>query len=334
MRRSRRRSVNQLLAQEDNGGVKIPARPRPPALALQGGQGPAELRSLSSVPGSCRPCPWLRSGLNGALIVDLTLPNCVGLGDTRGAKSRWGPPPGCWAGRRWPLPSTHHALPTVRISSPAANSATRSRARTCTVWSATARRRISIHACVVVPEGQVLERLGIEVGVQLAVDDLEHVAVELGGHAGGVVVCGHQPILVLHEIGPEQQPIARPERRRPGRPGIPCERPGRGCRWCHRGTPPAGGLPGGASRGDARSRPPRRAPRCRGTRSGSGPPTRAGTARSRRRARSGPATRAPPWRRDRAGSSPRCPIPARRACRRRTPPIAAASRSRIARSVR
>ena len=46
-----------------------------------------------------------------------------------------------------------------------------------------------------VEEGDVLERVGVEVGVELAVEDVEHVLVELGGDPGGVVVGGleHAP---------------------------------------------------------------------------------------------------------------------------------------------
>ena len=41
-----------------------------------------------------------------------------------------------------------------------------------------------------VPEGDVLEGVEIEVGVELAVEDVEDVLVELGGDARGVVVGG------------------------------------------------------------------------------------------------------------------------------------------------
>ena len=40
---------------------------------------------------------------------------------------------------------------------------------------------------------------------------VQHVAVELGGHAGGVVVGGHQAVGVLHQVGAEQERVARLE---------------------------------------------------------------------------------------------------------------------------
>ena len=39
-----------------------------------------------------------------------------------------------------------------------------------------------------VPAGHVVEVVGGEIGAQLAVEDVEHIAVELGGDPGGVVV--------------------------------------------------------------------------------------------------------------------------------------------------
>jgi hypothetical protein len=54
----------------------------------------------------------------------------------------------------------------------------------------------------------VLEGLGVEVGAQLAVDDMEHVAVELGGDALRVVVGGFDDRRVLDEVGAEQEGVA------------------------------------------------------------------------------------------------------------------------------
>ena len=69
--------------------------------------------------------------------------------------------------------------------------------------------------------------LGLEVGAERPVDDPQHVAVELGGDAGGVVVGRLEPGDVLHEVGAEQQRVAgaKPgrelgEERRRVRPGA------------------------------------------------------------------------------------------------------------------
>ncbi len=59
-----------------------------------------------------------------------------------------------------------------------------------------------------VPDRDVRERVGIEVGVELAVHDPQHVAVEVGGHARGVVVRGDEPVGALHEIGAEEEGVA------------------------------------------------------------------------------------------------------------------------------
>ena len=79
---------------------------------------------------------------------------------------------------------------------------------------AAARSRISIHSSSRSEAGDVRERVGVEVGVELAVHDVQHVAVELGGDAGGVVVGGDEPVDVLHEVGAEQERVAGAE---PGR---------------------------------------------------------------------------------------------------------------------
>ena len=60
-----------------------------------------------------------------------------------------------------------------------------------------------------VPAGHVLEPGGIEVGTQLAVEHVEHVAVELGGHAGAVVVGVDQPGPVLDQVGTEEQAVVQ-----------------------------------------------------------------------------------------------------------------------------
>ena len=62
--------------------------------------------------------------------------------------------------------------------------------------------------------------LRVEVGVELAVEHRQHVAVELGGHAGGVVVGRDEPVDVLHEVGAEQQRVAGREPWPRGRRGT------------------------------------------------------------------------------------------------------------------
>ena len=53
--------------------------------------------------------------------------------------------------------------------------------------------------------GEALDR---EVGVQLAVEHMQHVAVELGRHAGGVVVGGDEALGVLDQIGADHKRVA------------------------------------------------------------------------------------------------------------------------------
>ena len=63
----------------------------------------------------------------------------------------------------------------------------------------------------VVPEGDVLERVEVEVGAELAVEDAEHVLVELGGDPGRVVVGGLQRRAVLDQVRAEQEVVVGPE---------------------------------------------------------------------------------------------------------------------------
>jgi hypothetical protein len=56
---------------------------------------------------------------------------------------------------------------------------------------------MSIHSLSGSLKGDVLEPAEVEVGVELAVEDVEHVLVELGGDAGGVVVGGLEAGAVL-----------------------------------------------------------------------------------------------------------------------------------------
>src|SRR5436305_1793367 len=59
-----------------------------------------------------------------------------------------------------------------------------------------------------VEAGDMLVPVRSEVGVQLAVHDVEDVAVEGGGDAGGVVVGRLQPGDILHQVGAKQQAVA------------------------------------------------------------------------------------------------------------------------------
>src|SRR5919199_1645836 len=82
--------------------------------------------------------------------------------------------------------------------------------------------------------GVVVERMmaigvGAKVGAERAVDDGEHIAIERGGHPGGVVVGSFEDSAVLHEIDAEKnvaagaQPTAEltQQRRTRGRLEVP-----------------------------------------------------------------------------------------------------------------
>ena len=160
------------------------------------------------------------------------------------------------------------------------------------------------------------ERVGHEVGPELTVHDVQHVAVELGRDARRVVVGGDQAVGILHEVGAEEERVARGEAGGERGEEHRGARRARDCRSCCRGTRRRDDRRPAACRGGARSRPPPRGPRCPRTRARSRPLTRAASSRSRRTARSGGACL--PWRARRAalGSSPRSRTRARRACRR------------------
>ena len=64
-----------------------------------------------------------------------------------------------------------------------------------------------------IEEGDVVERLRVEVRAELAVDHREDVAVERGRHPGRVVVGGFEDSDVLDEVRPEQEVVVGPERR-------------------------------------------------------------------------------------------------------------------------
>ena len=56
-----------------------------------------------------------------------------------------------------------------------------------------------------IPARDVREGVDVEVGVELAVEHAQDVAIELGGDAGAVVVRGNEPSDILDEVGTEQQ---------------------------------------------------------------------------------------------------------------------------------
>ncbi len=58
---------------------------------------------------------------------------------------------------------------------------------------------------VLVPQGDVAEPVRIEVAPELLVEHAEHVAVEVGGDAGSVVIGGDEPLSVLDQIGADEQ---------------------------------------------------------------------------------------------------------------------------------
>ena len=60
----------------------------------------------------------------------------------------------------------------------------------------------------------MLEILGHEVGAELAIDHIQHVAVELRGDALGIVIGGLEHGAVLDEIGPEQERVIATQERR------------------------------------------------------------------------------------------------------------------------
>jgi hypothetical protein len=77
-----------------------------------------------------------------------------------------------------------------------------------------------------VEERDVVERIDVEVRVELAVDHVQHVAVELRGHALAVVVRGLEHLRVLDEVGAEEagdrraQRLRQPRRKRRRLPGV------------------------------------------------------------------------------------------------------------------
>jgi hypothetical protein len=64
-------------------------------------------------------------------------------------------------------------------------------------------------AALLVPPRLVAEGLDVEVAVELAVDAGQHVAIEGGGHAGGVVVRGQEHRHRLDQVGGQEQHVAR-----------------------------------------------------------------------------------------------------------------------------
>ena len=136
------------------------------------------------------------------------------------------------------------ALTSVRISSPAANGTSSSSAPHVHRLRA---RRAQPHLDPLafgVEHRDVLERVDVEVGVELAVHHAQHVLVELGRDALRVVVRGLEPGDVLHEVGAEQEVVVGTEHRR----DVAQERPT---------GPRASRLPIVPPRNTTRRRPPR-----------------------------------------------------------------------------
>ena len=183
-----------------------------------------------------------------------------------------------------------------------------------------------------VPARDVRESRRVEVAAELAVDHVQHVAVELRCDAARVVVRGLEPRRVLDEVGAEQERLAGPEQ-----PVQVCEErrallAGEVADARSRGTRTAAAVLRAARRGGARSRRRRRAPRCPGTRRRSSPRPPAALAPRRRRERSASGIRPRPSRRAGAASSRTIPSRARRAC---SPPSGGAtSRACSARMMR
>src|SRR5512135_300836 len=73
--------------------------------------------------------------------------------------------------------------------------------------AAGAQVHLDLRFCTV-EESDVLELVEVEVGVELPVDDAQHVAVELSGDAGTIVVCSLEDLDRLHQIDPQQEVIA------------------------------------------------------------------------------------------------------------------------------
>ncbi len=70
------------------------------------------------------------------------------------------------------------------------------------------RAQADVHARLdLVVAGDVLESVEVEVGAQLAVQHRQHVLVELGGDAAGVVVGGLEAFPSLDQVGAEQEPV-------------------------------------------------------------------------------------------------------------------------------
>ena len=57
-----------------------------------------------------------------------------------------------------------------------------------------------------IPQGEVIERVDVEVRPDLAVEHVQHVAGELGGDPVRVVVGGDETVDRLHQVDAEQQP--------------------------------------------------------------------------------------------------------------------------------
>ena len=181
------------------------------------------------------------------------------------------------------------------------------------------RSHISMRWSCLVPPGHVLEPVGVEVGAQLAVEHVEHVAVELGGDPGGVVVGGTSRARSLTRSVPSSSrsptAITLPSSDR----GTRAAGRGRGCRWCRRGRRTAGSRRWAAGRGAGGSRPPPRSTATPGVLLGQGggrlPQGGVAHVQGDEALRGGRWTA---WRRAGRATCRRCRRPAPPACRPRT----------------
>src|SRR5919205_1268117 len=98
------------------------------------------------------------------------------------------------------------SVSTSRSASPAAARSARSRGDVDVHAPLGAQAHLDPLALAVV-ERHVVERVDVEVGAQLAVDHAQHVAVELRGDAGAVVVGRFDHGGVLHQIRPQQEVV-------------------------------------------------------------------------------------------------------------------------------
>ena len=109
---------------------------------------------------------------------------------------------------------------------PRRSSTSRRRSRTATRCALSERRASSIRSPSASQRATCSKASRAKLAAELPVDDGEDVPVELGGHAGGVVVGGEQALLVLDEVDAEEQPLPGVERVGQAATGTPRARRG------------------------------------------------------------------------------------------------------------